>query len=503
MRVRGAGAIMLNWMKFRSLRFRVMVHTFAIIILMSIVARYYAWSVVNRSRVVQIDSFLNSSAIWKIENIKSNELNDDTIFKAMLIGVHVLDHYFFGLITVDLDLIQDLETAIVDEHGQRIETIPEMKGFSALSAYKPIFGYSSDYRSRFIFVPLPSGAKMSISGNINGYYKDVYSRMLMSILIFCLGSIIVWPIWWWLTSRALNNCEIIEKTAALIIKDNRNVRINVENMDSEFVPMATNLNLMLDHVNGLHDAQARFVSDASHELRTPIAGILNNAEVGHDDTIEEMREALGYCRESAKRMSRLVNNLLSLKRGEVFRDEPFQSVPVESLFFEAIEQVKSMATDAGIELKISHSHAGIYVRGDSDQLLQVAQNLLANAIQHSQRGDVVRLESGLESKDGKPRIIARVIDQGPGIDKELGARVFERFYRGASEYEGSGLGLAICKAIIDRHGGTITYRPNSPCGTIFEVTLDTVQAKENRRDSDPAATHSPLAPLPENNGTGV
>ncbi|MCY2949528.1 MAG: HAMP domain-containing sensor histidine kinase [Planctomycetota bacterium] len=282
----------------------------------------------------------------------------------------------------------------------------------------------------------------------------------------------IWPIWWWLVSRALGNCEAIEKTAQLIIKDNRDVRIDLGAMDSEFVPMARNVNLMLDHVNQLHDTQARFISDASHELRTPIAGILNNAEVGHDDTIEEMREALGYCRESAKRMSRLVNNLLSLTGGEVFRDKPSQTVSVESLFFEAVDRIEPIATDARIELVISHPDVALYVRGDSDQLLQVLQNLLANAIQHSKSGDVVRLESCVLSEDGKRHIVMRVIDMGPGIDPRLENRVFERFYRGRAEYDGSGLGLAICKVIIDRHGGTIAYRPNSPCGTIFEVKLD-------------------------------
>jgi signal transduction histidine kinase len=236
---------------------------------------------------------------------------------------------------------------------------------------------------------------------------------------------------------------------------------------------------MLDHVNQLHDTQARFISDASHELRTPIAGILNNAEVGHDDTIEEMREALGYCRESAKRMSRLVNNLLSLTGGEVFRDKPSQTVSVESLFFEAVDRIDPIATDARIELIISHPDVALYVRGDSDQLLQVLQNLLANAIQHSKSGDVVRLESCVVSEDGKQHIVMRVIDMGSGIDPRLGNRVFERFYRGRAEYEGSGLGLAICKAIVERHGGIINHRPNLPRGTAFEVTLNAAATMGN------------------------
>jgi two-component system sensor histidine kinase DctS len=105
--------------------------------------------------------------------------------------------------------------------------------------------------------------------------------------------------------------------------------------------------------------------------------------------------------------------------------------------------------------------------------------LLANAIQHSKSGDVVRLESCVVSEDGKRHIVMRVIDMGLGIDSRLGNRVFERFYRGRAEYDGSGLGLAICKAIVERHGGIINHRPNLPRGTVFEVTLNAAATMGN------------------------
>jgi hypothetical protein len=146
-----------------------------------------------------------------MQNMGAQTPGDDLIIKSMFGGVHVLDHYFFGLITVDLDLIQDLEITIIDEHGQVIETIPEAKGFSALSESKPIFYYSSDYRRRFACVPLPAGGYISISGDISGYFRDFHSRVAISFLIFLLCAFVFLPIWWWLTSRALNNCEIIEK----------------------------------------------------------------------------------------------------------------------------------------------------------------------------------------------------------------------------------------------------------------------------------------------------
>ena len=463
---------MFYWFNVRSFRFRVMLQTFLIIILISLMARSYSWLVLNNSRLARIDTFLECSAIWKRENFGSPDRKGDPIVDAFSRGVHVSDQYFLGLVSVEVDLIQNIEATIFNAEGQEVEADPKISSGVLQSNTKPFWGFSTDRNRRFVCVPISGGGSMALFGDLNGYYKDIYSRLILSILFFSVTSVVIWPIWWWLVSRALGNCEAIEKTAQLIIKDNRDVRIDLGAMDSEFVPMARNVNLMLDHVNQLHDTQARFISDASHELRTPIAGILNNAEVGHDDTIEEMREALGYCRESAKRMSRLVNNLLSLTGGEVFRDKPSQTVSVESLFFEAVDRIEPIATDARIELIISHPDVALYVRGDSDQLLQVLQNLLANAIQHSKSGDVVRLESCVVSEDGKWHIVMRVIDMGSGIDPRLGNRVFERFYRGRAEYDGSGLGLAICKVIIDRHGGTIAYRPNSPCGTIFEVKLD-------------------------------
>ena len=260
----------------------------------------------------------------------------------------------------------------------------------------------------------------------------------------------------------------------MIVKNNRDARIDVAQVDTEMSEMATNLNAMLDHVNELHDAQAQFLADASHELRTPLAGIMNNAQMAlmQPNNIEELRRALAYCQASATRMSRLVNELLDLTRSEGRVDRPHRKVFIDALIADAVEQVEPMAQWRTITLEEKIEQSGLMVLGDSGELYQVLVNLLTNAIQHSEAGGVVCIGAKGYSHNSIRHVMLWVSDMGAGIDPAIGSRVFQRFLRGANKVEGTGLGLAICKSIVHAHGGVIKYRPNEPKGTIFEVSLE-------------------------------
>jgi signal transduction histidine kinase len=318
-----------------------------------------------------------------------------------------------------------------------------------------------------------------MEASMDGYYSNRYVSLMIHVSVFVFLVSISIPTNWFLLTRAMSGLDDITKTARLVQTNNLSARIDVAAMDSEFQPMAINLNAMLDHVNTLHEAQIRFIADASHELRTPLAGIITNSEMQDGRNSEEMRLALHYCHLSAQRLSRLVNSLLDLTQEETNRDKPLHRVFVETMLCEAVEQVESIAKKHGVKLVLDQPDCSLIVVGDNDELFQLFVNLLANAVYHSPEGGVVRLEACRTGGIHFPTVLFRVIDQGPGIEPTVGSRVFERFYRGPSQYEGSGLGLAICKAVVDRHGGIINHRPNRPRGTVFEVTLNAAATMGN------------------------
>lgn len=373
---------------------------------------------------------------------------------------------------IDAALCGDVTVSKFDRDGRLIDLITITGNDDA--GGPPEFGYSKDEKNRTVSYKTPGGSSIVVAASMDGYYSNRSARLFIIAAGFIVVNIVFLPVNWFLLTRAMRGLETITRTARLVRTSNLSARIDVASMDTEMQPMAYNLNAMLDHVNTLHESQIRFIADASHELRTPLTGIIINSEVLDGREPEEMRRALHYCHESARRLSRLVNDLLELTQEETNRGKPLHNVLVETMLNEAIEQVESIAINRGVVLVCDPSDSNLIVVGDNDELFQLFVNLLANAIYHSPEGGVVRLEARRAGSIHFPTAQFRVIDQGPGIDPTVGNRVFDRFYRGPSQYEGSGLGLAICKAIVERHGGIINHRPNRPRGTVFEVTLNAV-----------------------------
>jgi signal transduction histidine kinase len=442
---------MFHWINIKSFRLRTIVAIAALIFLLSIVFRTSSFLFQNAYIESQLDEYLLGRLNFYLSRHYAGALQD-------------------ALPSVDTELCGDVVVSKFDRDGRKIDSMTFVSNDQA--GEPPIFDYLENGKIRTISYLTPDGNTIMLEASMDGYYSNRYVSLMIHVSVFVFLVIISIPANWFLLTRAMSGLDDITKTARLVQTNNLSARIDVAVMDSELQPMAINLNAMLDHVNVLHKVQSRFVADASHELRTPLAGIISNSELREGRTVEELRRSLRYCHESALRLNRLVNGLLELTREETSREKPHHRVLVETLLNEAVEQVQSIANAAGVELRIDLSDNSLIVLGDSDELFQVLVNLLSNAIYHSPQGGIVCLQAcRIGSSVLFPSLALRVTDEGPGIDKALGTRVFDRFYRGASEYEGSGLGLAICKAIIDAHGGTISYRPNAPRGTVFEVTL--------------------------------
>ena len=221
-----------------------------------------------------------------------------------------------------------------------------------------------------------------------------------------------------------------------------------------------------------------FIANASHELRTPLASL-----VGFIDTLlgPAARDAaarekfLGIMRSQADRMSRLIDDLLSLSRIEMHQHvRPTGSVDLSSLLREVREGLQTQAKAADLEVVLSLPEAPVTVTGDRGQLYEVFENLVDNAIKYGADGKRVEVTLAKVDRAGMHAQVS-VVDHGPGVEPEHVPRMTERFYRIDAETsrkkKGTGLGLAIVKHIIQRHRGQMSIKSKPGEGLRVDVLL--------------------------------
>jgi len=274
---------------------------------------------------------------------------------------------------------------------------------------------------------------------------------------------------WWILSRMMMPLGRIARTASSIAQGNFTARIDLAHADSELVGMATTLNGMLDKLDAVRIAQARFNADLAHEILNPIHGILMQADVSQQRprTTEELGQTVEYCRTLALRIQKLSEALLSLSKAESAAGETLVELDLEPIVEEAAAQVEDLAQARQVTLHVDSRSA--VVIGIADLLHQVFVNLLANAIEYSPAGGHVEFAT----EHAGDRWVVRVIDHGHGIPADRADRVFDRFFREdesrVTATGGHGLGLAICKSIMQQHCGDVVYRPTAGGGATFEV----------------------------------
>jgi heavy metal sensor kinase len=277
---------------------------------------------------------------------------------------------------------------------------------------------------------------------------------------------------WLLASRAIRPVEDISAAASRISAGNLAERINVAETDSELGRLAGVLNSTFARLEAAFAQQKQFTADASHELRTPIAVILAEAQttLARERDAAEYRETIEICLAAAQQMRRLTRSLLELARFDAGQEElAREPVALEELTRAAVELIRPLAEARGIRLGIDLEPAATV--GDADRLAQVITNLLSNAVHYNRDQGEIRVVTRREN--GAARV--SVTDTGPGIAAAEVPRLFERFYRGdpsRARADGrQGLGLAIAKAVVDAHGGSLEVTSEPGVGSTFTVRL--------------------------------
>ncbi|MCF3933916.1 ATP-binding protein [Acuticoccus sp. M5D2P5] len=222
-----------------------------------------------------------------------------------------------------------------------------------------------------------------------------------------------------------------------------------------------------------------FVANASHELRTPLAaltGFIETLQGPARDDAKAREQFLGIMREQADRMKRLTDALLSLSRIEMRAHvRPTDIVDCAEMVRYAVEMTRSMASEYNVQLELALTEEPIKVRADSDELVQVVDNLIENAIKYGGDGGRVLISAAVETTPSGATAVISVQDFGRGIAPEHVPRLTERFYRVDVEEsrarQGTGLGLAIVKHIVARHRGRLTVRSELGAGSTFAVRL--------------------------------
>lgn len=270
----------------------------------------------------------------------------------------------------------------------------------------------------------------------------------------------------------------------------------VASLARTFNAMADDLATRASELSESDRARRLLLADISHELLTPLTAIRGYQEKLATDPMiavsHQHRRYVGIIGEEAQRVERIVRDLLDLARFEGSGNIlDMQDVSVEGLFGRVAARQEADAARRGVHLTTTIDPGAEIVRGDQFRLEQALQNLAANALRHVQPGGTVGLHASLV--DG--HVVIRLSDTGAGITSEHLPFIFDRFYKvdasRSAGMEGSGLGLSIVKAIIERHGGTISVHSEANIGTTFTIKLsasadDGVQDSGVRQDQGAA-----------------
>jgi two-component system OmpR family sensor kinase len=285
----------------------------------------------------------------------------------------------------------------------------------------------------------------------------------------------------WVIRLGVRPVKQMTATATAIAAGDLSHRVPSVVRGTEAGELGAALNTMLTRIQGAFEQRAesesrlrRFVSDASHELRTPVTTIRGYAELYRGGGLRDaaaLEQAMRRTEQEAMRMGTLIDDLLLLARLDEGR--PLRRAPVDLgvLVVDAAADARAVAPDRTIRAEPA---AGVLVEGDEDRLRQVLANLVNNALVHTPAGTEIVLRA---HRDGDATAVVEVADAGPGMSTEDAANAFERFYRADGSRSrasgGSGLGLSIVRAIVEAHHGRVGLHSAPGQGTTVRVELPT------------------------------
>jgi heavy metal sensor kinase len=332
---------------------------------------------------------------------------------------------------------------------------------------------------------LEDGRVLLVASSLEGVDSAAH-RVLVLLLIGGAAALVAIAAGGWLLSRkALRPVEQLTRQAERIEVDNLAERVPLPRTNDEIAHLAVTLNNMLDRLDRGMGEKRRLVADASHELRTPLAVMQSELDVAlvYETLDPAARKVLESTREEVERMTRTVENLLTLARADDGRLVLLcERVALRDLVDEVAADLGAVADRAGVAISVDG--AGGPVEADRDRIRQLLVNLVENAVKYSRPGGEVRIEAWREGGE----MWVRVSDDGLGIPADALPHLFERFFRVDSARVrttgGSGLGLAICREIALAHGGRVWAESEEGTGSSFTLALPAAEEGGTRAARD-------------------
>jgi two-component system OmpR family sensor kinase len=332
---------------------------------------------------------------------------------------------------------------------------------------------------------LDNGRQLIVATPLGDTVGTLHRLLAVEFAVTAVALLAAGLLGWWLVRVGLRPLRAMEGAAEAIAAGELHQRVAGENERTEVGRLARALNVMLGRIQtafaerdaterDLRASEARmrhFVADASHELRTPLAAVSAYAELferGANHNEADLGRVMSGIRSESGRMKALVEDLLLLARLDEGRPIEREQVELVCLAAEAVQTAQTVGSAWPVRLDAEQP---VETMGDRDRLRQVLDNLLVNVRTHTPPGTstTVRL-SRLDDV-----AVVEVADNGPGLDDEQAAQVFERFYRAdpsrSRVHGGAGLGLSIVKAIVTAHGGQVSAGAAPDGGAIFTVRL--------------------------------
>lgn len=369
-----------------------------------------------------------------------------------------------------LQIVRDLDDDIVqvtDDEGRIIAASEDAPEEALLETDPPRESVVDDEPVLVVSEGLEGGGEVIVAVSVE---DDVEARNTVIGLLFAavpLSVLLVAATTWFVVGRALAPVRRIRAEVDEITVDRLDRRVPVPGSGDEIAALATTMNGMLDRLDTAARAQRQFVSDASHELRSPLATIRQHAELSraHPETTS-VEELASVVHEEGLRLQGLVDALLILARLDERAPVAHEPVDLDDLALAEASRLRA----AGVTVDGTAIGAA-RVSGDARLLGQLVRNLADNAARHAQG----RVAIGVA--DTGSRAVLTVEDDGEGIDAAQRDRIFERFVRldeaRSRDAGGSGLGLAIVSGIAETSGGVVAVGESRWGGARFTVTFPT------------------------------
>lgn len=416
-----------------------------------------------------ITDLVNTSLVEGESSYKSLQLILDNVKDVMDTDVLVCDNIEFvyaGSKEIKKEMSKT-KISIDEQYASKLQNNEIVKdgevktGDSSKEAYlKPIFK-SDKYWGAIIYMPSDS----VVNGYLFKVYKIIWISTLVTLVLAVAGAN-------YLTKKQLvNPLKEIYLVANKLARGEVTNRIQVKSND-EIGELGRSFNLMAESLEAVDTNRRDFISNVSHELRSPITSMKGFIAGMLDGVIPKDKENyyLKLVYDEINRLSRLVNDLLDISSMEVGKFKlTIMEVDINALVKRCLLNIESKVKDKGIHINASLENEHLYVYADSDRIMQVLTNLLDNAIKYGGEEGIISVSTRIKG----PKVHVAVYNKGSKMTEEEMAHIWDRFYKSdksRTNKESTGLGLPIVRLIMTQHKEDVWVR-NEREGVVFTFTL--------------------------------